>query len=154
MIKRLAALTVLLFLFSSCDSNRVFEADRDFENEVWQMDTIPVFTFEIEDLSPKNLVIKLRTDLTYPYQNCYVNYKLKDLEGNIISSDLLSLQLFDDKTGKPQGSGNSLYQFKEAILSNYTFPSTGEYRIELAQYMRTSQLNGTYSAGIRVEDSE
>jgi len=154
MIKQFTVLLVLLFLFSSCDSKRVFEADRDFDNEVWQMDTIPVFAFEIEDLSPKNLVIKLRTDLTYPYQNCYVNYKLKDVDGNVIVSDLLSLQLFDDKTGKPQGKGNSIYQFKEAILSDYAFSKTGEYRIEFAQYMRTSELSGIYSAGIRVEDSE
>jgi len=154
MIKRFSAILVLLALFASCDTKRVFEADRDFENEVWQMDTIPVFIFEVEDSRPKNLAIKLRNDLTYPYQNCYVNYKLKDAEGKVLKDNLVSLQLFDEKTGKPMGKGNSIYQFKKAILSDYEFPSTGSFSLEVAQYMRTSELMGTYSVGLRVEDAE
>ncbi len=153
MIKRLSLLLLLLFVFS-CDTNRVFESDIDFENEIWLMDSTAIFEFEVADQLPKDLMIKLRTDLTYPYQNCYVNFKLKDGAGSVLVEHMASLQLFDEKTGKPQGKGNSVYQFKESLISEYRFESQGKYTLELTQYMRMSELNGVYSVGLRVQDSE
>ena len=145
---------LIALLIVSCDSKRIYESDIDFENEVWHMDSVSVFEFNIEDRIPKNLAVKLRNDLTYPYQNLYLNYKLKDSGGNVLNSELVNLRLFDEKTGKPQGKGNSVYQFKEVVLKDFVFPGAGFYTIEFSQYMRVSALSGTYSIGLRVEDSE
>ena len=154
MIKRLSVTFLLALLLSSCDSERVFEGDIDFENGVWQMDSKPIFEFDIEDGSPKNLVIKLRNDLNFKFQNCYVNFKLFNSQGEILESGLVNLQLFDKKTGKPMGKGNSVYQFKQNILSEYRFNIPGQYKVEFTQYMRTSELGGTYSVGLRIENVE
>ena len=153
MNKRLSLLLLLFFIFS-CDTNRVFESDIDFENEVWHMDSPVNFEFEITDQLPKDLMIKMRTDLTYPYQNCYLDFKMKDSAGTILVEDLVSLQLFDEISGKPQGKGNSVYQFKNKIISDYRFPGQGKFVVEFSQYMRMSELNGVYSVGLRVEDTK
>ncbi|MFY0593627.1 gliding motility lipoprotein GldH [Roseivirga sp.] len=142
-----------LLLFVGCDTNRVYEADYDFDELSWHMDTIPNFQFEVEDTAPKDLIFKIRNSLDFPFRNCYVKYDLSDTLGNTLTSDLINIELFDEKTGKPFGSGNSVFQHSEVFLEGFNFPESGTYNLSLTQYMRKTDLIGTYSLGLRVEES-
>ena len=51
------------------------------------------------------------------------------------------------------GKGNSVYQFKQNILSEYRFNIPDNIKLN-SQYMRTSELGGTYSVGLRIENVE
>lgn len=117
------------------------------------MDDIPVFQFEIEDSNPKNVILKFRSDLDYPLQNIYITYYLIDSKGEELASELINIPLFDEITGKPLGEGNSVYQYSSTILSDYTFPNAGKHSLKIAQYMRLETLEGVYSVGVRVENS-
>ncbi|MBO3699146.1 gliding motility lipoprotein GldH [Roseivirga sp. E12] len=148
----LIALMVLFVI--SCDSGRVYESDYDFEDQSWNMDVMPSFEFQVDEISNNDLILKIRNSLDFPFRNCYMTYYLEDSIGNTLTSDLVNFQLFDETTGKPFGKGNSVFQHSETILSQYDFPSPGMYRLKVAQYMRKTDLEGTYSVGLRIEKSD
>lgn len=150
---QIGLLTMLLLLFVGCDSGRVYESDYDFEDQSWHMDTIPSFEFQIEDVRPKEIILKMRNSLDFPFRNCYLTYFLEDSTGNVLKTDLVNIELFDEKTGKPFGKGNSVFQHAEPILKSYDFPQAGNYKVRLVQYMRKADLVGTYSVGVRIEES-
>lgn len=143
----------LILLIYSCDSRGLFEDDQSFDSKSWHMDNMPSFTFEIEDTAPKDIFLKLRNDLNYPYQNIYITYYLLNAQGEEVATELVNIPLFDDVTGKPEGKGNSIYQSSMLVLENYSFPSAGEYTFKLAQYMRSESLDGMQSVGVRVEEA-
>ena len=145
-------LMVTFCLLVGCDAKRVFESDYDFEEQSWHMDSIPEFSFQIEDNMPKDVILKIRNSLDFPFRNCYITYFLEDSTGLTLQSDLINLQLFDEQTGKPFGKGNSIFQHAEPILESFSFPGPGQYRLKLTHYMRRTDLVGTYSIGIRVEE--
>lgn len=149
----LGFLVLLVLANFGCDSGRVYEADYDFEGDEWHMDTIPSFEFQIDEPSGKDLLLKIRNSLDYPFRNCYMTYYLEDSIGTVLASELVNFQLFDETTGKPFGKGNSVFQHSEIIKSQYDFPKAGRYRLRVAQYMRKTNLEGTYSVGLRIEES-
>jgi gliding motility-associated lipoprotein GldH len=145
-------LLILAFaLINSCDRNRVYEEVYDFEEGIWNMDTIPAFNFEITDNAPKRVLINVRNSIEFRTQNLYLTYYLMDNKGNQLKSELVNVQLFDAKTGKPLGKGNSIFQHEVDILSNYNFPSVGKYQIKIVQYMREANLENVPSVGVRLE---
>jgi len=148
-----ALLVLCVLLFVGCDSGRVYESDHDFDGLSWHMDSIPSFQFTIDDTTPKDVVFKIRNSLDFPFRNCYITYMLEDSLGNTLKSELINMALFDEKTGEPFGKGNSVFQHAQTILSNYSFPDAGTYNLRLAQYMRRTDLVGTYSIGVRVEEA-
>ena len=141
----------ILFVLAGCDARRVFEADYDFPSQRWHKDSIPHFSFRVEDVSPKDIILKIRNSFAFPYRNCYITYLLEDSTGATLKSGMINLQLFDEQTGKPFGRGNTIFQHAEPILQEFNFPKKGQYRLKLLQYMRSNYLKGTYSVGIRVE---
>lgn len=146
-----AALFIISFSFSACNFDSTFEEDIDFNEGTWHMDTLAVFEFESEKVE-KNIEIKLRSNLDYPFYNLYLKLELIDSLGRRLQDTLLGFDLYDQKTGKPIGKGNSIYQLNAVALPNYEFPYEGKYEIRLAQYMRRATLPGILSAGIRIED--
>lgn len=147
-----ALATLLLLTLAACDTNRVYQQAYDFDENGWHMDTIPSFTFEIEDTRPKNLNLHLRNSLAYPFQNVYLTYYLQDSTGKELATELVNIELFDPKTGKPQGEGSSIYQHEVELLHGYQFPYTGSFTFRVAQYMRESALKEILSVGLRVEE--
>lgn len=148
----LVLLLVLFIGLASCDKNRVYQQVYDFDDSGWNLDTIPAFTFDIADTEPKNLKINLRYGLDYKEYNIYLQYHLEDSTGKELASELISIDLFDQKTGRPLGEGSSIYQNPASILENYRFPKAGIYTFRIAQYMREIDLKKVYSVGLRVEE--
>jgi gliding motility-associated lipoprotein GldH len=145
---------ILLFIISlaACDSKRVYEEYYDFNDKTWNLDSIPSFEFSIDNTDPKNLFVNLRNTISYNYQNLYLSYQLNDENGQELESELINISVFDEKTGKPFGSGNSIYEQQHKILENYRFPKSGNYVLKIAQYMRAVDLQEIVSVGARVEE--
>ncbi len=147
---------LLLTLFTglaSCDKNRVYQQVYDFGDTGWGVDTIPSFTFDIEDKEPKNILLNLRYGLDYREYNIYLKYDLLDSLGKELASELISIDLFDPKTGRPLGEGNSIYQNQLPLLENYRFAQPGSYTFKVAQYTRENPVKEIYSVGVRVEEA-
>jgi gliding motility-associated lipoprotein GldH len=153
-MKRYPLILLLLISFVACDSNRVYEEYHDFNNKTWNLDSIPSFEFSIDNTDPKDLFVNLRNTISYDYQNLYLSYQLIDENGQELEGDLINISVFDEKTGKPFGSGNSIYEQQHKILENYRFPKNGNYVLKIAQYMREVDLKEVVSVGARVEKKD
>jgi gliding motility-associated lipoprotein GldH len=138
----------------ACDSNRVYEEYYDFNDKTWNLDSIPSFEFSIDNTDPKDLFVTLRNTISYNYQNVYLSYQLNNENGQELESDLINISVFDEKTGKPFGSGNSIYEQQHKILENYRFPKGGKYVLKIAQYMREVDLKEIVSVGARIEKTD
>ena len=152
---RFVKLSVLFLsvIFSSCDSNRVFEDTANFEKAYWRADSIKYFEFEIPDNNLEyNILLSVRNGREYPHSNLYVQYAILDSTQNEIDEELRNFQLFHPKSGYPLGNGSgNIYEHNFDLLAGYQFPYRGKYFISVEQYMRYDSLPEMYSVGIRIE---
>lgn len=142
------------FLLSGCDENRVYETNFDFADRQWLVSNKPEFEFEVNDINPRyNIFCNVRNAVSYPYSRLFLNYELMDSTGKLLEKNLVSAYLFDQKTGEPQGESGigDIYDQRVSLLSGYSFPASGKYKVRLEQYMRTDTLQGVLAIGVRVE---
>lgn len=142
----------LLFL-AGCDSNRVFEDYREFDDRKWKINDPAVFEFQINDVSKKyNLYYNVRNSLDYPVSRIFVNYLLTDSTGNEIAKQLKSDFLFE-KDGRPLGRSGlgDVYDNQFLLLENQRFEKSGTYKFYLEQFSRYDTLAGILAVGLRVE---
>jgi len=144
----------LLFIFLiGCDTSRVYELNIDLEDNFWKQDHMPTFQIEIPDADQSyNVYYNIRNTISYPYYNLYLKHILEDSISNVISTNLDELILFDEKTGRPLGSGlGDIFEHQIPVLVNYQFSNKGKYTLKVQQFMRLDSLPHIMSVGIRVE---
>jgi len=142
-----------LFLVTSCDRNGVFEKNIDTENSIWNMTDIAKFGVTINDtISYHNIFINIRNTTDYPNSNLYLFIKTVAPTG---ASQLDTLEYFiADEYGKWLGKGfGQLRDNRFPYKQNIRFSSKGNYQFEVQQAMRTDQLKGIASVGLRIEKS-
>lgn len=145
---------IITGLFFSCDEERVFEKNTDFNSRFWLVSEKPEFEFEITDtLQAYNLYCNIRNSVSYPYARIFLTYYLQDSTGSELEKKLVSKLLFDDKTGEPHGASGlgDIYDHRVPLKINYQFERLGKYRIKFEQFMRTDTLSGILAVGLRVE---
>ncbi len=151
-----AACLVLVSLLTSCDPNRVFEKNIDFENYSWDVQQKPAFTFVIEDTTARyDIYFNVRHSSSYGFYNLYVKHSLTGPDGPVGQPVLHQLLLMDPKTGEPKGSGTGdIYDLQLLALPNQRFARPGTYTLTLEQYMRQDQLPNLMAMGMRVAKHE
>ena len=161
-VKRsLLGLLCALWLFS-CDERRVYEKNIDLPGNVWHKDSILNFSFNIADAQQQyNIYYNIRNARSYGAQNLYLQVELTDSLGNVLSSDLNNIDLFNSKTGEPLGSGMDVIDYQVPVFKAYQFPKPGRYAIGLQHKMRNEaggqpiaeegKLMDIVAMGIRVE---
>lgn len=150
---------ILIVLFfcvavSACDSTRIYEKNTDFEQRSWISTENPEFIISIPDNNQLyNIKVNFRNSLDYPKANLYYQFILQDSLGGQLEKKLITNFLFNEKTGEPLGSSGlgDIFDHQFPVLENYKFNYAGDYKIQLAQFMRMDTLSGMLSAGIRVE---
>lgn len=155
-MRSILRLAVIMVLLASCDEQRVFEKNFDFNRRYWPVNEKPEFEFEITDtLTRYNVYSNVRNSLEYPYANIFLTYYLRDSAGVLLDKNLVRHLLFDEKTGEPQGESGlgDLYDHRIPLKTNHRFPYSGRYTIALEHYMRSDTLNGIVAVGLRVERS-
>jgi gliding motility-associated lipoprotein GldH len=143
----------LFIICAACDADRVYEENYTIEDNKWYIDTIPSFSFTINDTTiAYNIYYNVRNAISYPFYNLYVTYYLIDEQGNQVSGRLQELTLMDAKDGTPLGSGlGDIFDHQILALGNYRFKKKGTYTFKIKQYMRQDPLPDIMSIGIRVE---
>jgi gliding motility-associated lipoprotein GldH len=147
---------LLIALIWSCDSDRLFEKNQDFEERAWLSTNQPAFEFVVSDtVKTYNLYCNIRNSVEYPYSRIYINYSLQDSSGTLVSKNMIQAFLFEEKTGKPLGSSGlgDVYDQQVPILRNYQFKKSGTYSLKFEQFMRTDTLSGILAVGFRLEDA-
>jgi len=149
---------LLFSLLFSCDKGRIYENNVKIDSSNWAATDSLVFTFEIpqggED-AIYNLLYNVRYSIQYPYYNLYLKHSLCDSNGNVLNEQLMNMNLFDPKTGKPLGTGmGDVFDREILFLPNFKFPHTGKYTLKAKNYMRDKPLKGIETLGLRVEKVE
>lgn len=145
-------LVILPFIFLSC-TRYEYEEITSFENQSWNKDSLAIYSFDVKDVSTTyNLHYKIRNNLSYPYYNLYLKFRLKEKEGKIVREGIQELILLEPKTGKPYGKGfTDVFQHSFICEENIKFSKPGKYEFEVKQYMRVDNLNGLLSVGMALE---
>jgi gliding motility-associated lipoprotein GldH len=144
----------LALLVAGCDDTRVYEQNHDFEQRAWLVNDKPEFEFEITNaVDNYSLYCNVRNSVAFPYSRLFLKYELKDSTGKVLEGKMMPAFLFDQHTGKPQGSSGlgDIYDQRFAVISNYKFPSAGKYKVSFEQFMRKDTLEGMLAIGLRVE---
>jgi gliding motility-associated lipoprotein GldH len=149
-------MTCVGILCLACNPNKVYDQYVDLHENTWHVDSIPSFEFEIADHQQSyDIYYNVRYADFYPYYNVYVKYYLEDSAGNAVSSDLQELLLFDKKTGKPLGDGlGDIIDRQILVFDGHKFPMSGKYTMKVKQFMRTEELPGILSFGLRIDREE
>ena len=127
-MRSIPGLAIIVLLLFSCDDQRVFEKNDDFDSRYWLVNEKPEFEFEIQDsLQSYNLYCNVRNSLDYPYARIFITYYLQDSTGSILSKDMVGQMLFDEKTGEPFGESGlgDLYDHRILLKKSHRFPYTG-----------------------------
>ena len=155
-------ISILIFLalvgtLCSCDTNRIYETNHDFEDRTWKINEPQEFEFRIDDPGKKyNVYCNVRNSLDYPYSRIFITYHLQDSLGNELQSQLNTQDLFDQKTGTPFGTSSlgDIYDHRFLLLNEYEFKLPGKYKLKLEQFTRQDTLKGVLAIGTRVETTQ
>ena len=152
---RLFVLLAFAIGLAACDARRVYEYNQDFDDRSWKVADTARFEFIIKDPGKKyNLYYNIRNSLDYPYARLFVQFSLRDSVGAELQKRLVSAFLFDQKTGKPQGSSGlgDVYDHQFPLINDFEFNLPGKYKLDMEQFMRMDTLPGVLAVGLRVEE--
>jgi gliding motility-associated lipoprotein GldH len=150
-------LAIVLF-FIACDSKRIYDSYQSVENQSWKLNTKKTFSFYVKDtINKNNLFVNIRNNNNYPYSNLFLITQLTFPNGEKIV-DTLEYEMTDN-LGNFLGTGFSeLKENKLFYKENVKFPTSGEYKVSIAQAMRKNgevfgieSLEGITDVGFRIE---
>jgi gliding motility-associated lipoprotein GldH len=153
-MKSFFGFVTIVFLVLSCDDERVYEKNIDFDTRYWPVTEKPGFEFEVFDtVQTYNLYCNVRNSLDYPYARIFITYYLYDSTGSVLATDMMQQMLFDDKTGEPLGESGlgDIYHHRIPFRMHHRFGRSGKYKVSFEQFMRTDTLSGVLAVGLRVE---
>ena len=158
---KFCVLFIGVLLLVSCDKNRNFENYNTISNMGWNIDSIQQFTLPVMDsLQKHNLYFNIRNSNKYPFSNLFVIASI-DYPNGKKQVDTLEYQMALP-TGEWLGTGGaSVMENKLWYKENFQFKEKGNYKISIAQAMRTNgsatgvtYLKGITDVGLRVETVE
>ncbi|MFY0631893.1 MAG: gliding motility lipoprotein GldH [Flavobacteriaceae bacterium] len=148
----------MMFVFTSCDSNRVYDQYYSLENNIWKLENPVAFEIQVTDtLSRNNLFVNIRNNNDYQYSNLYLITHI-DFPDGVKVVDTLQYEMAD-KNGRFLGSGVSEIKDNKLFLKeNILFPVSGNYQVSIYQAMRRNgsiegvkELEGITDVGFRIE---
>lgn len=151
-IKIFALIIIGLTLFSvGCQDISVYNATIDIPNESWNVDSLATFNVEIADTSTiHNIFVNIRNTNRFPNSNLFLFIHTTSPSGSTLR-DTMECILADER-GNWLGKGFGAISDSQIPYKKYIrFPEMGTYTISLQHGMRTSNLIGIASVGIKVE---
>lgn len=153
-------LVCLLVVFTSCDSNQVFDQYQSVSKQ-WNKGEIIEFNFQAPDsINPYNLFVNLRNNNDYKYSNLFLIVEMNYPNGKVITDTL------EYEMAKPDGTflGSGFSDVKENKLwykgyeKPFVFTENGQYKVNIQQAMRENgktngieNLQGILDIGFRIE---
>jgi len=140
--------------FIACDSSRVFDENKNFDNQIWHRDSSLVFNVEITDtLAVYNIYLNNRISSKYAHSNLYL-FIDTELPNKQTFRDTVECLLLDP-SGKPLGKGfGNVWSNKIPFRKHIRFPLSGTYVFKIEQAMRIEKLDQILDAGLRIEKAK
>ena len=142
---------LLIIFFLGCDNRKVFEENSEIPASLWDQDQLVPFQFNISDTSiGYNILLNIRHTGLYQYRNIWIKV-YSTIPSGKKSEKMVELMLAQPD-GKWLGSGmGDIWDNSILVQKNVKFPLTGNYKMELQQYMRKEKLPFIMDVGVRVE---
>lgn len=142
----------LVFAFVACDMNVYYAAERDVDEQGWNMNDPVTFDFDIDDtLNIYNFFFDLRNTVNYDKANAFFFINTTFPDGSVAYDTLecpladLQGQWYGRRTGRYV---DNRYYLRRHIL----FPRSGRYSVSVSHAMRDTLLSGISSVGLRLEE--
>ncbi len=147
-MRKLLYCFLILALFTSCKKRMFYEQIDAIPNEVWHIDSMLTYTFDITDsLQYYDLYVNVRNTVDYPYQKFYV-FMTTQFPSGVTSMDTLGCVLCD-VYGNWSGKGTGKFRDNQYLLRRQVrFQQKGTYTFTVQQAMRTDELPGIANFGI------
>jgi len=136
----------------SCKDNAIFEQNVSIPAKTWNRYNLIKFTVPVNDtVNPYRIVINIRNEGNYSRRNLYMFVTIRSPRGDELK-DTVNCILADEK-GRWYGKSNlgDIYFNRFLYKPNVKFPYTGNYTVVLEQAMRTENMEGIETAGLRIE---
>lgn len=148
-IKTLSA-AFLLLLTVACSHNSVYSKYQSIAESGWNKDSVARFSVDITETGmPCNVLVNIRHNNTYPYQNFWLFISTTSPDGKT-TQDTIECYLADNR-GKWLGSGlSSIYNMPVLFKPNVVL-KPGKYTFAIRQGMRDDVLTGITDIGIEIE---
>lgn len=148
----MVGLSMILFL-SSCEKNRIYEANVPIKNNTWDSNFTPSYTVDIRDTTLLyNLYVDVHHTEIYPFQNIWLLVTTRFPDSTKLSRRI-EVMLANDE-GKWFGESlGEICDYRTLIQENAFFTKPGTYTFTFGQIMRQDELPGIMSIGIRVENT-
>ena len=142
---------LLAIVAISCNSKTFYQKNDHLPNEIWNVDHVLVYEFDILDsLQFYNFYIDVRNTTDFPYQNLYLFFTTQFPDGEI-ATDTLNC-ILSDPYGRWTGKGSGRIRENRFILkSKVRFPLTGTYTFSAQQATRDDDLTGIANFGITLQ---
>lgn len=136
--------------FAGCDQV-MFQAHENMPDKIWEADHNIGFDVEVTDtVTGYDFYIDLRNEGTYPYSNIYMFVNTTFPSGKTARDTVECI--LADHSGRWLGNGlGNVLDNHILFKKNIRFPSTGTYRFEFEQGMRTESLPSILDLGISIE---
>lgn len=151
---------LLVILFWSCDSNRVYDEYKSLPGG-WNKDSLITFSLpQMDSVSDYNLFINVRNNNDYAFSNIFIIANIQFPQGKVITDTL------EYHMARPGGEwlGTGFGDVKENKLwykEGVKFNEPGQYSISIQHAMRKSgsekgieNLEGITQVGLRIENTQ
>ena len=136
-----------LWMFTGCDTP-LYEFEKSFPNEQWTYQDSLQFQYAHPEKSVQQLKVGFQVSNAYPYRNLFLKFRIEDPAGKqmTVTPDFILM----DSLGTWHIGGSEVHDF-EFVMNPEATLEPGNYKISVAQYMRTDTLAGVRSFSFRVE---
>ncbi|MCF0210597.1 MAG: gliding motility lipoprotein GldH [Bacteroidales bacterium] len=147
-------LIVSTIVFSSCNSDVLFDKSQNVEKNVWNKDDIKSFKVKVKDIDRVDtykFAINLCNTTDYKYNNIFFFLTTIYPDGSITTRDTIECELTNiDGTWKGKGNADTKDN-RFWFAKNVKLNQKGEYIFRLEQATRDTNLIGVESVGIHIE---
>lgn len=142
-------------LLASCGQKPFYEEYQAIPKNGWHQDSTIVFSVDVEDTTQYySLMVNLRNNNTYPFQNIYLFRQVSTAQGIEFSdtAQYMLANLYGKWLGRGTGEvKTNIYPFKNQALR---FTRKGKYSFIFQQAMRTERLEGIEHVGLTIYKEE
>ena len=141
-------------VLTACGTGSVFDQSVETPEDVWSVEYVPSFKFEVTKPSASyNFYLNITNSKAYPYANLFVFTHMTSPSGKVQRDTLHCL--LADKAGKWLGkrSGDE-YINRIMFRQNVFLAESGTYSISFEQAMRHNELPAIHAVGLSVEKAQ
>jgi len=154
MIQRIIFFLFLIVTATSCNKDRIFEKNHDFNNNTWSKTEIVTFEADIEDVeSEYDIYLSVRNASFYPFANVIMGLTIETPAGE---SRMMQHELMVKNTdGSFRGEGlGDIYDISIPVFKNMLFKDKGKYKFIIDNRMHLVEMPGIMSVGLIIQKSK